>query len=972
MNSAVMWSKMEGIHMNMHHFADEAYSEAAIDRKLRQGLGAAQQPLHCVALMTRLFRSLKPRTFSFPLLRRWLFWLLAVLFLWAVSSHLPEIDSLVVTLAQGRWSWLLTAAGLQFIHYGIYTLVYKLAFDMVGVIRPVSQLLPVSFAAIFVNSTTPGGGAAGVALFIDDARRRGYSTARAATGVLLASVAYTGAFSLILAAGLGWLVLYHDLKIYELVAASLLFLLFCSLTAALTLGLWRPDWLQRLLYQMQRFVNCLGGWFRHPALLPESWSTQNAAEFASAAQALTAQPGKLALMIGAALAAQGINLLCLAALFQAFRQPTSLGILVAGYAMSMLFTMVAPTPSGIGVVEGLSPVIFASLGIPAATATVISLAFRGLAFWLPLVTGFVMLRRLSLFSSTERAHAQAEQPHIAAIITALMGIVNVLSGATPALAERMAILARFSPLAVRQGSHLTSVLAGFALLLLAHGLWRRKRTAWWLVLAILALSVVAHLLKGFDYEEASLAASLAIYLWTQRSHFNALSDAPSIQQGGRVLVAAFIFTLIYGVLGFYLLDRHFTVNFNLAAALRQTVTMFTQFYDPGLEPLTGFGRYFATSIYLIGTATIGYGLLMVLRPVTLRRPASAAEIERATAIVERHGRSSLARFTLLPDKAYYFSSAGSVIGYVARGSTAVVLGDPIGPPEDAAAAITSFRDFCVRNGWQAAFYQTLPDYLEQYRAAGFDTLCIGHEGIVDLNEFSLEGSPNKPLRRAVHRLTKLGYQATLHQPPLTDPLLNELRAISDEWLTLRHGAEQRFSLGWFDDEYMHNSLVMAVHAPTGMITAFANLVPEYQRNESTIDLMRHRQEIEHGTMEFLFVSLMQWAKEQGYASFNLGLSGLAGIGEHADDPAVERVLHFLYEHVNQFYNFKGLHEFKQKFHPNWSPRYLVYPGPASLLAVVVALERISSGDNFVVSQLKDWWGKSFSKAELPSGTLCLD
>ena len=82
--------------------------------------------------------------------------------------------------------------------------------------------------------------------------------------------------------------------------------------------------------------------------------------------------------------------------------------------------------------------------------------------------------------------------------------------------------------------------------------------------------------------------------------------------------------------------------------------------------------------------------------------------------------------------------------------------------------------------------------------------------------------------------------------------------------------------------------------------------------------------------EFLFVPLFQWAKAQGYHGFNLGLSALSRVGEQAEDPAIEKMMHWIYEHVNQFYNFKGLHTFKEKFHPEWSPRYLIYPGAANL------------------------------------------
>jgi phosphatidylglycerol lysyltransferase len=82
------------------------------------------------------------------------------------------------------------------------------------------------------------------------------------------------------------------------------------------------------------------------------------------------------------------------------------------------------------------------------------------------------------------------------------------------------------------------------------------------------------------------------------------------------------------------------------------------------------------------------------------------------------------------------------------------------------------------------------------------------------------------------------------------------------------------------------------------------------------------------------------------------MSSLSGIGEEPGDPALERALHYVYEHINQFYNFKGLHKFKAKFNPNWSPRYLIYPGPGSLLPVALALGEADSGENPIRSYLK--------------------
>jgi phosphatidylglycerol lysyltransferase len=94
-------------------------------------------------------------------------------------------------------------------------------------------------------------------------------------------------------------------------------------------------------------------------------------------------------------------------------------------------------------------------------------------------------------------------------------------------------------------------------------------------------------------------------------------------------------------------------------------------------------------------------------------------------------------------------------------------------------------------------------------------------------------------------------------------LLNELKTVSDEWLTMTRGSEMRFSLGWFNDDYVRNSGVAAARAAEGHISAFANIVPEYQHNEVSLDLMRRKHQIENGTMDFLFASLFEWAKQKG-------------------------------------------------------------------------------------------------------------
>ena len=880
---------------------------------------------------------------------RWILILLTVFFLWALVSRFTELEQFKNTLQQGQWSWILAALFFQAFYFIAYTASYQAAFEALDIQTRTRDLLPITLGSLFVNLVVPVGIAGSTALFTQTFARQGKPAARTATGVLLQLTADFAAFTFILVPGLIFLFYEHDLKPYEIVAAILLLGMTIGLTAILLLGIWKPAWLSRIFDVAQHIANRVAQKIRRPPFVPEDWAQKNAAEFSHASNAVTAHPSRLMRTFGAALLAHLLDIVTLYLLFRAFGQPIGLGVLVAGYAVGILFWIVSITPQGIGVVEGAMALVFTSLGVSGAVATTVVLAFRGLTFWIPMLLGFFAVQRMQWFGSRQRTLTDVWGVRFAAIVVALMGVVNVLSAVTPSLVDRLAVLRQYLPLEVRHGGHLTAALAGFALLILAHGLGRRKQVAWMVTLIVLGVSAISHLVKGLDYEEALLAGGLAMVLWRMRAGFHARSDPPSIQQGLRVLAAAFLFTLAYGILGFFLLDRHYSVNFGFWSAVRQTVVMFTQFYDLGLTPITRFGRFFADSIYLVGIATMGYAGFMLLRPVFVRQPATQEERERARVIVEKFGRYSLARFLLFNDKRYVFTPGGSVIGFALAGRTAVTLGDPIGPAQDLLPSIETFASLCKHNDWLPVFYQTLPDTVESYKSAGLDVLCIGHEGIVDLHTFSMEGREGKSLRSPVNKLTKTGHQLIVHPPPIGDILLEELRLISDEWLTIMHGSEKRFSLGWFDDEYIRNSPIAAVHTPEGWISAFANLVPEYQLNEITIDLMRHRHEIEHGTMEFLFVSMFQWAREQGYDTFNLGLSALSGVGEKPSDSGVEHVMHFIYEHINQFYNFKGLHAFKEKFHPQWSPRYLIYPGPANLLQSWLAVTQANSGNHSLLA-----------------------
>lgn len=79
---------------------------------------------------------------------------------------------------------------------------------------------------------------------------------------------------------------------------------------------------------------------------------------------------------------------------KAFQVPVSIGTLVAGTSLAYLFLIVSPTPSGVGIVEGILTLALRSMYIPGNDAIVITLAYRGVTFWFPLLLGGLSMRWL--------------------------------------------------------------------------------------------------------------------------------------------------------------------------------------------------------------------------------------------------------------------------------------------------------------------------------------------------------------------------------------------------------------------------------------------------------------------------------------------------------------------------------------------------------------------------------------------------
>lgn len=540
----------------------------------------------------------------------------------------------------------------------------------------------------------------------------------------------------------------------------------------------------------------------------------------------------------------------------------------------------------------------------------------------------------------------ARQPGIAttaaSVATFGSGVINLVSLMSPALPQRAAILKSVFPLEFLAISRFATLVVGFALILSSLNVYKRKRRAFLVVCVLSVASIVFHLTKGIDYEEALFSLALLGLLWTARRQFTVVSGPPAWSTAIVRLAVGIVVAFAYGTVGFWMLERReFGINFRWREAASNSWHALL-LSDLTLVPRTHHAGFFLDSLTTMSVIAVAYACYQLFRPALYRLRTAPQERARAEAVAREYGRSALDYFKLWPDKSLFFSSSGrAFLSYAVGGGFAMVLGDPLGPEDDVAELVREFAAFCDRQDWRLAFYQTLPDHLGAYTRLGFKRLKIGDDAVVDLSRFDLNGSAHKKERHAVRKLEKEGVRVRWYDPPLDDRVLDQLQQVSDEWLQIPGRRERRFTLGLFDREYVRSTPVAAAELPDGSVLAFVNMIESFHRDEATLDLMRRRAEAPNGVMDYLLIQVMLRAREQGYKRFNLGMVPMAGFGEHEDASAEERVVHGFFQQLNFIFSYRGLKAYKSKFANVWEPRFLIYRTVFDLPRVPLALARVS-------------------------------
>ncbi len=603
------------------------------------------------------------------------------------------------------------------------------------------------------------------------------------------------------------------------------------------------------------------------------------------------------------------------------------------YAAAVIAGIISHVPGGVGVFEAV--VLLTVPNVPPDAMLGSLLAYRAIYYLVPLVVGTLMFGGKELAAQGAR-FVWAQQlaniyiipvvPQIAGALTFLAGALLLFSGATPAVDERLAYLDRFLPLAVVEASHLAGSIAGVGLLVLARALFRRVQAAYHISVWLLVAGIVASLLKGLDFEEASLLALvLAVLLLGRRAFYRPTAIAS--ERFTPVWVVAITGVIAMALWIGAISNRHVEYSHEL----------WWTFALDGNAP-----RILRASLAVVVLGAT-YTLWNMLRPAR-PEPAVAGpeELAHARALIAQSDLT-VANAALTGDKRLLFSDAGDAfVMYQIAGRSWIALGDPVGSHAGAEELVWRLREISDHHGGQTVFYQVCAERLSLYVDLGLAALKIGEEARVPLEGFSLEGAARADLRQAHRRAQRDGATFEVVPAPGVEALMPVLSRISDAWLSSKSTGEKRFSVGAFSPAYLRQFPVAVVRSQ-GVPAAFANLWTTDTKAELSVDLMRFDPDAPRGAMDYLFIELMLWGRAQGYRWFNLGMAPLSGLEAHPLAPAWHRVGNFIFRHGEHFYNFEGLRRYKSKFDPVWEPRYLAARGGMALPRVLVDVSVLIAG-----------------------------
>ncbi|MFZ4262209.1 phosphatidylglycerol lysyltransferase domain-containing protein [Sphingobacterium sp. HJSM2_6] len=602
------------------------------------------------------------------------------------------------------------------------------------------------------------------------------------------------------------------------------------------------------------------------------------------------------------------------------------------YTISVILMIVSPFLRGLGAVELSMLYVFKSYGYSQVDGLGITILYRVFEFWIPLLLG------LLAFCWKGKQLITRLGP---AILIFFLGLINICSVLTLPLMNRLKLEKLYFSELLINDFKLLVLLIGLGLLLTAAYLLKGYRVAYWFALIFCLLSIIGHLGKALDYEEAVIATVIMLFLWYNRKQYRIQASATWLKLGFTTFLVVFLCVCIFDVISFYFIDkRHFGFDFSWNQSIFYTAKCFLFFADKGLEPQTLFGKEFLSITKGLGIAC----WLLLIAVVFISRKYHSCqreikELELAKEYIRQYGNSSLDYFKISADKDLFFSTlTPGFIAYRVAHNYAVVLDEPVCALNTKSEFVLEFEQYCFKQGLKTVYYRVEENSQIWFTGMKKQRLLMGQEAIVDLAKFSLEGKCKKSLRNGLNSLEKKGYVTEICLAPHQTEFIEELQTVSDEWLKAFNKKEKIFSQGMFDFEEIRNLDVICVRDGNRSVKGFLTIIPDFAMDECTYDLIRKTADAPGALMDGLIVKMIGYGIARNFKYLNLGLVAFSGL--ETANHTVEKILKYASIRINAFKSHQTQKDFKDKYAHRWENRYLIFDHDFDLLQLPKVLKKV--------------------------------
>jgi phosphatidylglycerol lysyltransferase len=519
------------------------------------------------------------------------------------------------------------------------------------------------------------------------------------------------------------------------------------------------------------------------------------------------------------------------------------------------------------------------------------------------------------WSNLPRAILQGISHVILTLLVFASGLILLLSASVPGIMSRMRYAHDFLSFPIMNLSHQLSVSAGFLLLGLSRGIEYSVKRTYELTVTALIFAALFSIFKGIDYEEAIFLIMVAILLRLAKGQFYRESY---VMTWGKTI---FDVTLVLVITSMYLIIGYS----NLPSGKKLIPSKLQQYVIVDSHDLF----YSAIIGLLIAFIILMFGYLVSNPKKWIMEKSIHQEKEIIKHLQEYKGKG-LAHLIFLHDKYIFWNRKKNVLlAYQQYADKLVVLGDPIGDKKDISSAIEEFQQIADIHGFTPVFYRVSDEMLSYLHVGGYAFFKLGEEVLIDLNSLSFSDNKQEYLQVTSDKFKQKGYSVTIVKPPHTSELLQSLRSVSDDWL--EGNMEKGFSYGFFNEDYLNRTEIALVKDQNSSIIGFANLMHGYDdRVTASVDLIRVLPRAPYGTIDFLLVSLLCWAKENGYKRFDMGMTPLTNDSLSRFSFLSERVAAQIFLQSHFFYNNQELDRLSENQRKIREPKFLAYRRKSSL------------------------------------------